>query len=674
MRPESEFLTALTGKIKRRKFVVFDIESKKANREDPTEPGFERPFLVGFFDGYKYEPFRNGLRRADQLKAASLISDYWFTHQHLHKGGCVDSFLRFYLRPEYARTVCYAHNGGTFDHLHLLPWLVEHTDEFGFEVVPIQSSIIKVTVFSKMVSERHRSRYSWTLLDSMRLMPMSLQKSAKAFGFEGKSDLDLATPEEDLAWERYNERDCRQLYQVVEKFHDLVENELQGEVGLTAPATAMKIYRRKFMGSGSTPSAIPRHKHFDACDTEVNGPCTEGCLHQFIRSSYCGGRSEVFRSHGKGLYYYDINSSYPASMRLDMPAGDKFEKYGATLAEIEELHHTHIGFIECEVTIPDDCYLPPLPHRREEDGKLIFPVGTFSGIWDYDELQLLHLVGGTVNKVRRTVWYRRKQIFLEFVTELYKFRDKSRPDYNEGLGMVAKLMLNSLYGKFGMNPQRRKLIVLQKGETPPNGAIAPSLDDNAGVDAEISSPVWYLEEEISADYIIPQISAHITALSRILLYRTMHAVLQAGYQLYYTDTDSILTDCPTLPVGNELGALKLVYSKVDGEFFGPKTYWIHSDNPLIGEHIKGCKSPTCPGCLVDKVAAKGLPASVRTVENLRLLNQGGKVKFERLEKVGSFARRNFVGPPKLVTVTKSSKSLYDKRIVLPDGNTRAIKL
>ena len=51
-----DFLEPLTSEVKRKPFVVFDIESK---RNDTQEPGFTRPFMVGFYDGKKFTSFYN---------------------------------------------------------------------------------------------------------------------------------------------------------------------------------------------------------------------------------------------------------------------------------------------------------------------------------------------------------------------------------------------------------------------------------------------------------------------------------------------------------------------------------------------------------------------------------------------------------------------------------------
>ena len=47
-RPSKDYLEPLSSKVKSRKFVVYDIESKA---DDTQDPGFTRPFMVGVYDG-----------------------------------------------------------------------------------------------------------------------------------------------------------------------------------------------------------------------------------------------------------------------------------------------------------------------------------------------------------------------------------------------------------------------------------------------------------------------------------------------------------------------------------------------------------------------------------------------------------------------------------------------
>ena len=672
-------LTPLTSKVKRKPFVVFDIESK---HNETQMAGFTRPFLVGFYDGLHYQSFRNA-------PVCAAENQDWH-RRYDSKGGCIDRFMRMLLTKKYAGHHIYAHNGGNFDFLFLLRWLLEHGDEFSItKLIPVQSSIQMIEV--RLVNAHKKKPIKWTFLDSMKLLPMGLDRAAKTFGFAGKREMDLDLDESDPQWNEYLEKDCTELYQVMQATHDLIEDKLGGEVGMTTPATSMKLFRRRFMGKGECPDKIPCHAHLPDCkcpDDPVTGHKAGACGHAFIRKAYYGGRTEIHRMKGENLHYYDINSSYVAAMLDGMPAGDCYAPYG----EIDwRLRGHFVGFAEVTVHIPPECEVPPLPYRdvsKPSAPKLLFPTGTFSGTWDIDELALLDhpRVKGKILETRQVVWYKKKKVFGEMVGELYKLRDKSLPTYDEGLSLLAKLLGNALYGKFGMNEERQSILVRKGGPCGPGECylcreqtgnpdkyLCGTCDGAEPVDDDGELGVYYVKSQFTASYIIPQIAAHITSLARIRLFHINMKVLDAGGKLYYNDTDSVLTDVE-LATGPGLGELKDEYpgELLKGEFVQPKVYLLEKKKPFEGEHHWACLDrKTCKGCSRSKVRMKGFGRSAQTKKNLRKLQRGESVAFERLAKVRTLARLGFREGPFMVDVVKSFQTTYEKRQVLPDGSTKA---
>lgn len=656
-----DFLEPLTGSIKKKKFAVVDIESKDG---DSQKAGFTRPFLVGTYDPLtdEYGEFRDEphLARRD-----------WKV-RHWSPGGCVDKFLNYILQKRFHGYTIYAHNGGSFDQLFFLAWLMSHRDEFGFEVVPVQSSIQKISVWRWPEKPGDTIREKWEFLDSMKLLPMGLERACQTFGLPGKVKHDLEMHEDNPHWSLYLRQDCIALAEVLLRTYDLVENRLGGEVGMTAPSTSMKLYRRKYLGRKEVPSRIPRHAHWPDCKTRKT--CT-GCAHEWNRRAYYGGRTEMFKTYGDRLHYYDINSSYVAAMRETMPAGDR---------EITDkldwrMHEHHVGFVECTVEIPEDCYLPPLPHRAQKTGKLIFPAGKFSGVWDCEELKLLddELVQGRITDIKKVVWYRRKPLFVGMVDELWALRDKTLPGYDEGLSALAKLMGNSLYGKFGMKQDRTSIVFTRDPaenecrlcgkET--TAFMCKDCEGSKPANGDPLSDVWYQQKHVDAPYIIPHIAAHITSLARVRIFNFMKAALLAGGNLYYADTDSVITDV-TLPSSTALGGLKDEYPglKLKGAFVQPKVYMLEAEGgfPEKDKPQEEWKQ--------SKVTMKGFPPAMRTKENLEKLLKGETLEWKRLEKIRTLARHRFQRGPQMADVKKSFKSKYDKRSLLADGGTKPLVL
>ncbi len=531
-----------------------------------------------------------------------------------------------------------------------MPWLMQLGVGLGFSfgVIPVASAIQVLDVWQGNKHARFR------FLDSLKLIPTSLDKAAKSFGLTGKDKSalteDLDTPEFDRkAWLHYNKVDCIQLYRILQKFHHYVENVLLGEVGITAPATSMKIFRRRFLKD-----AIPR-----ATDT-----------HDFIRTSYKGGRTEPFIRRGTGLRYFDINSSYPAAMLQDMPAGDATWWNGPPSKRL--LDGKHIGFVEARVYVPETLNLPPLPVTK---GKLIFPVGKLEGVWEWSELQMAVEMGCEIVEFKRSVWYPAKPLFKEFVLELYQYRDKMSALYDEGLAEVVKIMLNALYGKFGMKTLRKQIYLWNDPDLPEN-AVPCSGDPDC--------PVWYAETESDAPYIMPQISARVTSLARQRLYRGMVEIERGGGKVYYVDTDSIITD-GNMRTSSDLGDFKDEFpelsGRIIGDFVAPKLYMLsaeHHVNRRTGSDIRKLKP-------FSKVKAKGVsfrkdrhesPEDLqrRMVETFQKLAAGERIVLDRLEKIGALAQAGFSRGPQMKQVPRRFLSEDAKRTIHDDGTSSPLVL
>lgn len=604
-----DFLSSLSGEIPSRQFITFDLESKDGKSQ---RPGFTRPFLVGWYDGVQYEHTKS-LVREDE--------NYWLP------GGCVDLAMARILTGPHVGKIVYAHNAGRFDYLFLLPWLEGPGREAGFKysVVPLQSAIQILEVWHKTDKKQ---KHKTTFLDTVRLLQMPLDKAAKTFGFEGKLKFDLANDEEHPGWPEYNAEDTIQLFKVMKRYHYYVEEVLKAEVKISTAGTAMSYFRRNHLSK-----VIPRERH----------------THDFVRAAYFGGRVEPFRKQGEGLKYYDINSSYPASMLLPVPSGPCTIWEGPVP---DKLSSGKTGFIEACLDIPD-CDIPPLPVRHE--GKLMFPVGKLRGVWSAAELELAK---DYVVRYGRSVWYESEPLLESFVRTLYTYRDKSMSEYNDGLAIIAKFLMNGLYGKFGMHTERLKLFFAEDGDIPEGAWPADGTPDSA---------IWYANETIDQPYIIPQIAATVTAYSRVMLYRWMARAKAAGGNIFYCDTDSIVTDV-TMPTSTRLGDLKQEYGdNLTGKFIGPKMYALQETEHRLPDGFSGPQPD-------DHVRAKGFGKEHRTLEAINRLVEGQAIAYDHLEKIGALAQAGFSRGPQMVKKVKSLKTQIHKRVFDADGKSRPIVL
>lgn len=621
-RIKSNFLFPLSRKKPPNKLhCVYDIE---------TLPSLDKVFLVGFYDGTYYKYFESPPMRPEQ------------------DGSAVDQFMKWILgRHEYYNCWIWAHNGGSFDSLYITSWLSKHPRIESVELIPIQSSILSLTIPAGSISGKKKLHF----LDSYRLMSASLDKLGQAFGLGGKVEgIDYNTLHTDSRRYEYLERDCRLLHGCIYKFKNMIE-EAGGEIAITAPSTAMKSFRRSFLYQ-----PIPRHQHFESCKepTFCKGwgkKPSKSCLHDFVREAYYGGRVEVFREKfdGPGLLNVgDFNSMYPAAMMEEMPV--ELSRMCRKLDEktFVNLSKHWCGFIECTVDIPESVHIPPLPHRM--DGKLVFPTGRFRGVWSSVELLCALEVGGKLSDWGQFAWFNGKYIFQDFVKHWYAYRDKKAPNYSPAMDHTAKLMLNSLYGKTGMNTERQKMWLHPSDEDQKEHPMAPLMHCEQGV--------WLEDVQVDASYIIPQLAAWVTSLSRVKLWRTMKGFLDAGHDVYYCDTDSVFTTSPIESSGR-LGDLKLESQASAAVFAAPKMYSLKLADGMDKVKMKGF-SP-------------GFGGKALTSESFEAVMRGEGLSINRQTKMREGMRQSIEWPA-MKKVIKKMVSKDTKRVHLTNGLTKAIHL
>ena len=156
-----------------------------------------------------------------------------------------------------------------------------------------------------------------------------------------------------------------------------------------------------------------------------------------------------------------------------------------------------------------------------------------------------------------------KGLFCKYIDKWTTIKIASKKEGNSAMYRIAKLMLNSLYGKFGLNPNiRSKYPCLQE-----NGVLTYNFYDK-----ETRDPIY--------------IAAFITSYARLKTISTSqkikeYSIKNMGEDLYvYSDTDSIHTLIRDENILKEfvdiddyrLGAWKLESTFVKGRYLRAKSY------------------------------------------------------------------------------------------------------
>jgi hypothetical protein len=348
----------------------------------------------------------------------------------------------------------------------------------------------------------------------------------------------------------YLHHDCKSLYQCLEAFFNapLISS---SKKKWTTASQAVEVFR-----------LFLKNNLHSLPDDDVF--FHEGNVDGFVREAYFGGRTEIFKpifddevNDSDFLYYQDINSLYPYVMSKHKYP-DKFLGWVFSQKEYDE-HEFSIW--HCKVRVPENMYAPPLATKRED--RLIFPVGEFKGYWTKFELEYAKSIGCEVIELYEGVAFSDSgYIFKDFIETLYKMRLDAKEKNDNVTQMTMKLIMNSCYGRMGINKERSKIII-DDGNIHNAKPIA-DIDTEFGLIRLSEKP-----ERSRTMFSNPAIACFVTSYARVYLHQCMREVGEES--VYYCDTDSLFTDKP-MKVGKELGAMKLEYKCRSACFLLPKTY------------------------------------------------------------------------------------------------------
>jgi len=548
---------------------------------------------------------------------------------------CVNSFLDRYLTKSFRGYVFYAHFGSIFDFPIILQELNLRNK---FKIYPIMkgSKIIKMKI-------EDDNQHVWYFNDSSALLNFSLDELTKTFKVSHRK-LHVADKDDNYDMNlfklykknpaivtEYLKHDCMGLYEVLEKFRNEMLN-IGGDLGLTIASTSLKTFNRKY-----------QKDFFYMCSKNINDE---------LRNAYFGGRTEIFRLYAPELkdsfyYYYDINSLYPFVMRK---YAYPISKPNILLTPDANVYMENDGITYAHITTPDKLYIPLLPAKikLKTDTKLMFVLGSYDGWWDNHLLRKAKELGYSIEPKKAYI-FDSEYIFKDFVNDFYKIKQNAKS--GTPMYLIAKLLMNSLYGKFGQR-QISESIIKDPFPDPEKYDVKEIIDIETG---------WCkVEEEGKGKMYLPQIAVHVTAMAQLCLYKSFEEILDKGYKVYYCDTDSITTDYKNMKTSKELGDWKLETRILSGYFVLPKTYKIIDDKGKVELRAKGYSRKL--QAKIDKDA----------FENAIFKNDftGFKVKSDKKELLRAKASfRRFKEFNHLDYIRRSLQTTYNKRKILPDFDT-----
>ena len=475
-------------------------------------------------------------------------------------GITLDSFIEKI--QELGNCDIYFHNL-SFDGEFILWWLLEHlyTYDEDLKTDHTFNSIIDETGSIYAITIKHNANSKTELKCSYKLFPKSIKEIGKLVGIEKLNET-----------HNYNEvKNYSSVEELTEEEIKYITNDVRIMVAL------IKYLREK--GIKSLTMSTSAYKNwlkdkYKLCKYQMKKSTNEEVV-EIVRKSYRGGITKVNPKYAgmefNDVISFDVNSLYPSVMYENpMPIGE-----GKIYKTIEEGRRDRRSLFIIVAFVP---------YAKVRTGQHAF-IGNQSGfsyarkysyddvienkmlyLWK-DEFELFKIVYDAQYTILKVVgWKSANYVFKDYIDRWYKVKENAKNDVERSL---AKLMLNSLYGKFGMNDNR-------VSKEP----------------VAIGDKIIYRINSSNTTYYYKEVASYITSKARCKLASFMNRCYD---NFLYCDTDSVYY------IGHEIPEIfkdvvdpkKLGYWKYEGHYtrfkaLKAKCYIKQLDNGTIERRVAGC--------------------------------------------------------------------------------------
>ena len=559
------------------------------------------------------------------------ISKIFDGTEYVEIGNCIEDFFDFLAHGEKRlRKIVYFHNikfDGTFllDYLErelgYSPALIDVSeDEHKFEA----EKNLKPGEFSCVITDLgiwysivvNYEGYILDFRDSLKLLPFDVKSLGPAFdtkfrklemSYKGNMEAHGTITRHQMD---YISNDVLVVKEALEKFFN--EIGVSKQPPLTISQCALKNFKSRFK-EGEWKELFPNLCKVEL-DEDLYGSKTAD---EYIRKSYLGGWCYVDERY-TGIVngytrVYDVNSLYPSVMRdheNPWPIGlPYFTKNNKEILNFPRDSYYFIRF-KCKFDLKDG-YLPfiQLKHDAHYRSNENLKTSRFD-LWgnliaDYRPtitlsrtLFVMFLQGYKVTDMEfldMCIFNTEVGIFDSYVDHYIDMKQRAGEQKNKVKRTIAKLFLNSLYGKFAKNPENCFKVPVFN-------------DDNEIVD-------YLYEKGPDSDPLYIPIASAITSYARRFTLRA--AILNREY-FRYSDTDSIHI-CPPrgyIPKGievhdSDLNCWKLESESENSIFVRQKTYIEYTEDPdrkeLSTYDIKACGMPERCKMLIEQNLKRNFP-------------------------------------------------------------------
>ena len=534
-------------------------------------------------------------------------------------GNCIDDFIKF-CQNKRENYILYFHNL-KFDGEYIFSYLLnngyecikdkkDRKDKTFTTLISDTGQFYSIEIFFETKNPKHINKV--TIYDSLKILNFSVEQIAKDFNLSiRKLELDYKTNRE--------------------IGHILTEHEIEYiKNDVEIMARALKIMfdedlTKMTIGSDALGNYKKMNKNFNKYF-----PLIPYQIDKDIRKSYKGGftyLNDCYKEKETGAgFVLDVNSLYPSVMMYEkLPFGDplffngQYEKdllyplYIQTFSCIFKVKENKIPTIQ----IKNNLSFIPNEYVKSSDGDIVTLTLTSIDLElffeHYDVWEITYHSGWKFKAI--------KGLFSQYIDYWSKQKIDAKKNKNDALYRISKLMLNSLYGKFGLNPDVR--------------GKYPYLNEDGIVK-------YGMYEQEQRDGIYIPIASFITSYARRKTITTSQIIKEYtlnkyGKDLYvYSDTDSIhlleinekeLEDIIDID-DYKLGAWKLESKFKRGKYIRQKCYIELGFDDILNVTVAGLPKKLAPLINFDNF---NIGFTTETIPDEKINETGKKLTFKHVK-------------------------------------------
>ena len=512
----------------------------------------------------------------------------------------------------------YAHNLGRFDAI----FLIKELSKLNYSISPLwkDNSILKIKIYDPLTKQ------TIEILDSLNLLPSKLKNLLLTFNckvkkgnfphlFVNNRNLNYIGPKPEIKYysltniSAVDYKKIKSPWNLQEECFKYLKNDIDGLLEIINKVseyyfTNYNVNITNYMTLPSLCISIFGNNFFNNEIYSIK--MIKGPIEKYIRDSYYGGNVGSFAQDNNGIigkgYHYDMNSQYPAAMLNKMPIGNPVFSTNSNL-------DYYSGFVFAKIIPPSENKLKNLYIQyRDLRGNIICPrtpfvrwIDTIELNYAIDEGYKAKIMCGInfpeSNKVDS------ENLFKDYVDHFYNKKLNAKNPIER---MIAKLSLNSLYGKFGQKDIVSKIKIMTRKEADKLIKLYhyTYLSDitkdlvlikyTSKLNEKLRRLYKEEENEINTKFLSKdrgvvsavQISSRISALARVSINKYKNI---KGNKLYYSDTDSLILENKLTPniIGKEIGKWKLEGEILKGIFVRSKLYMYEDINGYIKKVASG---------------------------------------------------------------------------------------